>query len=245
MFSQFTKSPQAAPPPSAALGMQPPVRINQYPPTRVTVEKKVPDPGPPDDEGEMVCTTDDQDVKRPLGLEKPLSSSVFLPGKTYRFRLTRTAAITTSGAGALSLATSIMPSQFTQYTALLALFTESRLISTRIQWVMQGTSKIVPFAFAFYPTWVSGSPSLTFTDIISIPGVKLTNIDRPIVPVRKSEWHAKPARNFSAITNASGVDPVGGNIGAWVYAVSTAADASTDIATYLIECDYEFRSRLS
>jgi hypothetical protein len=43
---------------------------------------------------------------------------MFSPLQTYRFRLTRTASIISSGGGTLVLATGIYPSQFSQYSAL-------------------------------------------------------------------------------------------------------------------------------
>ncbi len=215
---------------------QPLVRLPQYPPTRVTVDRKLPDPGPPDEEGEPVDLVDNH----ALGVEKMLSSSVFMPGKVYKFRLSRTAAVTTSGSGLLALATGVYPAQFTQYSYLAGLFKESRLVAVKIKWVMQGTSTVVPFAYAFDPTWTSGTP--TFDGICSIPGAKLTNSDRPFVPQRESSWSARAPRPFSLISATSGTDPSGGNIGAWLYSISTATTASTTIGTYLIEAEFEFRS---
>ncbi len=173
---------------------------------------------------------------------RTLLASVYSTGKVYRFRLTRSATVTTSGTGTMNLATPVHPAQFTQYSALSALFTESRLINTRISWAFQGTSVIVPFAFAFDQHYSSGSP--TFGQILSIPGAVMTNNDRPFTEAarRGAFYKLKVPNPWAGIASSATTPVIGGNNGAWLYSVAGATDVTADIATYLIECEYEFRT---
>jgi hypothetical protein len=171
-----------------------------------------------------------------------MMKSVFRPGKTYRARLTRLAVLTSSGAGALLAATAIHPSQFTQYTALAALFTEARLRSTKIHYNFCIPST-VPIAFysSFDPNSDGSVPS-SVALIAAIPGSKQFNpFNVTSTPI--NTWNIPAVRPWSRITaTGSEHDPQGGVIGAWSHGVFSAVSNSTNVAYYLIECDYEFRN---
>jgi hypothetical protein len=169
------------------------------------------------------------------------------PNKSYRFRLTRTASLVTSGSGTLSLSTGIYPSQFTQYTALALLFGESRLISTDIKYVnacsqaqtASTTYANLPIvAAAVFDPVQYGGTVVSYSDIQKRPGVKdmTSNFTGRIVSLR---YKAK-RRQFSDITSQGSTDPYGGNAGAWCIGFSFAGSPSTTYFNYIISAIYEF-----
>lgn len=166
--------------------------------------------------------------------------SVFVPGKTYRFRLTRTAVLSTSGAGALAIATAVYPQQFSEYMALVGLFKEARLRSSKIRYVGIGASSNA-FISSFDPSYASGgSPS--FTSALNQVGAQLWNLN--VVNVkRENRYRIRGLRPWSAISStASGFDPYGGVCGAWYTVIQGTGPISTDVLVYTIEADYEFRN---
>lgn len=174
-----------------------------------------------------------------------LMRSVFAPGKTYRFRLSRVAELVTSGSGTMSLGTAVYPSQFVQYSALSALFTECRLRSTNIHYtprIAPGVTTVaqVTVATAFDPTSSSGTP--TYTAVIRYPSAKTFALIGTKYPVRNS-FNKTRGRPFStASSSGSGFDPVGGVNGVWLHAISATTSASATILDYVILADYEFRN---
>lgn len=171
------------------------------------------------------------------------AKSVFAPGKTYRVRLTRSALIASSGSGSLQLASAVDVLSMTNGSSFATLFGECRLRATRIKvsFFSNGTSpQISGYCSAFDPSNISNAPS--FAGAANIPGAKLWSNFQTAGEHRNS-WKSRTPRPWSR-TNAtvSGVDPVGGMAGTWYHSLSKATTASVDVATYIIECDYEFRN---
>lgn len=175
-----------------------------------------------------------------------VARSVFLPGKIYTFRCVRTATITSSGSGTLQLATSVLPSQFNEYSALAVLFTEARLKSTRIHlsFYSSGASPAVTgYCSSFDPTNISTVP--TFAYAVAQPGMKLWSNFGPLAGTHTNEWHVRSPRPWSAITaTGSGTDPVSGVAGSWYHSISTPTTASAVVGVYVIEAEYQFRNPL-
>lgn len=170
--------------------------------------------------------------------------SVFQPGKVFRFRMTRNATLTTSGAGSLNLATKVYPSQFDQYSAISLIFDECRLRGTRISLVdvqINGNTNLSSaIASVFDPSEAMVSP--TFTACTRQPGCKVYTTTQKNWPVR-NVWKSKTLRPWSIVsTTSTGVDPVGGIIGQWAHCAQTTLSNSIGYLSYLIEVDYEFRN---
>jgi hypothetical protein len=168
-----------------------------------------------------------------------VARSVFQPGKTYRFRMVRSATLTSSGAGAFSLKTDVYPSQFDQYAGLSLIFDEARLVATRVRVVRnQSPSLQTAIATAFDP---SGNAS-TFTQTNGIPGCIMYTTNQTNWPV-KASWKTRTPRPWSIVSaTPSGTDPVGGIIGSWSWSAASTTDNTTVLFTYRIEVDYEFRN---
>lgn len=174
-----------------------------------------------------------------------IMKSVYSPGKTYRFRLSRSAGLTSSGTGTLQLITAVLPSNFEEYTPLSGLFEECRLISTRIQYAFTSngtTPTLVAFASCFDPS-ATASTVPTWTNAIQFPGAKITNIQNSAPVIFKNSFRATRGRAWSLVTTTdSGTDPVGGALGGWYHSIFSNTSNSTLIGVYLLECDYEFRN---
>jgi hypothetical protein len=170
--------------------------------------------------------------------------SVYQPGMTYRFRTTKAATIISSASGAVQLATPVYPSSMAEYTSLAGIFDECRLRSTvvRFGFYSNGTTPVVtPIAVSFDPSNVSTAP--TFGVAASIPGVKIFNIFQTAGSYVCKWRKVGPPRPWSLISaSGTGTDPVGGVIGTWYFSTAAASTFSASIATYVIECDYEFRN---
>jgi hypothetical protein len=192
------------------------------------------------------CSTPPLDMKNPdvLNLLK-MGKSVFGPGKTYRFRLSRSAGLTSSGTGTLQLVTAVLPSNFEEYTPLSGLFEECRLISTRIQYafITPGSSPtLVPFASVFDPSATSSTVP-TWTNTIQFPTSKVWNTSSYAGFNVKNKYKVAGKRSWSLVTTTdTGTDPVGGCLGAWYHSIFSNTSNSTIICVYLLECDYEFRN---
>lgn len=200
----------------------------ESPPPSPSEEKKGSPLGPP--------------LDKSLNVQKTLSTvlgSVFVPGKTYRFRLTRTAVLTTSGSGGLAIATAVYPSQFQEYTALAGLFKEARLRSSRIHYVGIGASSNA-FISAFDPTYTSGTPS--FASTLQQVGSKLWNLN-VVNTKRENRYRVRGLRPWSVMAaTPSGIDPLGGVCGAWYHVIQGTGPTSTDVMVYTLEVDYELRN---
>jgi len=170
--------------------------------------------------------------------------SVFSPGKTYRFRMTRTAILTTTSGGALLAGTPIYPSQMAEYSPLAALFDECRLWSTRIQvqFYSNGSTPInTPYAISFDPSGTSSPAS--FGLVCQLPGSKLYSSFNTTAQAARNSWKAPMARSWSSVASTgTGTDPVSGVLGTWNNAIPSNSSFSTSIALYLISCEYEFRN---
>jgi hypothetical protein len=162
-------------------------------------------------------------------------------------RMTRNALVSTSGAGLLQIATSIAPSNFTEYSAVSALFQEARLMSTRITYAMysQGNSPttVIGIALSFDPSNFSTAP--TFTYAVQQPGARVYNTNSAADKRLTNSWKGDGKRPWSTVTaSAGGTDPVGGIVGTWYTSLSGATTASQNLGYYLIEADYELRNPL-
>lgn len=175
---------------------------------------------------------------------------MFSPLKTYRFRLTRAASIISSGGGTLVLATGIYPSQFSQYSALSMLFSESRLIRTCIEYMpissnaQTGATTYATepgaFASAFDPAQYGGS-TFVFADIQRRPGTVNFHSQITARKVTNVCTMNRSQRLWSNIGQSSGTDPYGGNAGAWLVASAGNISPSTSYFYYVITADYEFK----
>lgn len=173
---------------------------------------------------------------------------MFSPNQIYRFRMTRTASVVTSGGGTMSLATGVYPGQFDQYTALSILFSQSRLVQTKIDYMLLASQaqtqstvySTLPgvFVSAFDPAQYGGSTQLyqqvqrrpgCVQFATSYTGKKITNF-----------YKVKEPRLWSNIATQSGTDPYGGNAGAWLIALANVASTTTTYWQYVITADYEF-----
>lgn len=184
-----------------------------------------------------------------------LMKSMFLGGanKSVKFRLSRVATLTTSGAGAMALLTLVYPQTFDQYGTLAALFSECRLVATRISYTLNlnpdqatgGTSGVVGGAFmtAFNPTAITGSTA-TVASVSRLPKSKMfctANTNWPIKLIAKA-----PRNNvWSAVTaGSSGSDPLGGIRGGWCHVALSTLSNSVAYLVYCLEAEYEFRCLL-
>jgi len=182
----------------------------------------------------------------PIAL-RAIARSVYRPGKTFRMRLTRNAVVTTSGAGALQIASNITPANMSEYSAVSALFQEARLMSTRITYAMysQGNSPttVIGIAISFDPSNYSTAPTHTYA--LQQPGAKLFNTNSAAGSRLTNFWKGDGKRPWSlTIASGSGTDPMGGIVGTWYSSLSGVTTASQNLGTYLIEVDYEFRNPL-
>jgi len=170
--------------------------------------------------------------------------SLYRPGATYEFKLNKASTVTSSAGGVVQLATPVYPSTMSEYTALAAIFDESRLISTRIQvgGYSNGTTPVpTPLAISFDPSNVSSAPSYGLA--VSIPGVKVYNIFQTAGRITNSWKKIGEKRPFSLISaSGTGTDPVGGNIGTWYLSCAAVTTFSVPVFTYNVEAIYEFRN---
>jgi len=175
-----------------------------------------------------------------------MSKSVFLPGKSWRLRLTRSASLSTSSGGTMSLATAVYPSQFSQYGGLSNLFSQARLISTRITYVMKTSTSTspVPLMSAFDPNSSYSTP--TYVQAQAIVGSKPLNTWNNNGPwsTLTNHWKSPAPRPWSTLAaSGSGTDPLSGVIGSWYHVLGDTGPTSAIVAYYLIEADYEFRNQ--
>lgn len=167
--------------------------------------------------------------------------------KSFHIRLTRVATLTSSGAGAMALVTTVPPSQFDQYSALSLLFQECRIRSTRISLASNlNFDQTTPpaggaMAVAFNPSAVVGT-TVTISTVMRLPKSKLYSLTQGNWPVTLQFRYPK-GMPWSNVTGGSGgVDPLGGIRGAWCNVAMTTLSNSIVYLTYCIEADYEFRS---
>jgi hypothetical protein len=175
---------------------------------------------------------------------------MFSPLQTYRFRLTRTASIISSGGGTLVLATGIYPSQFSQYSALSMLFSESRLIRTCIEYMPCASNAVTGasayatlpgvFASAFDPAQYGGS-TFVYADMQQRPGCVNFHSQVTARKVTNVCTMNRSQRLWSNIGQSSGTDPYGGNAGAWLVGAANNISPSTTYFYYVITADYEFK----
>jgi hypothetical protein len=194
----------------------------------------------------------------PLTVEQKLAvapiASVFSNSNSvYSIRLSKSSTLSTSGAGAMALATSVIPSTFAQYTQLSLLFNECRIKAVRMQVMAipnpnaasSGTTseRGVIVCSAFNPRGgAGGSPTTSTTEVIRIPGAKLYNPMQMVRPViidykfpRNMPWSTVSA------SSSGGTDPTGGISGYFCNVCLTTATVSSDLLQTLIEAEYEFR----
>lgn len=182
------------------------------------------------------------------GVSKLFSTS----NSVYRVRMSRAASLSTSGGGAMALATAVYPSQFDQYTQLSPLFGECRIRAVRIQLTCfpnpnaatVGTTDYIGgwFAVAFNPGGGAGSfLIISIAAVTRLPGCKVYN---PFVTGRVILSHKFPKTTPWSILGGtnSGTDPVGGTAGYFANVALSTLTASRAYLGYLIEAEYEFRN---
>lgn len=178
-------------------------------------------------------------------------SSVFSTSNTvYTVRMSRAASLTTSGGGAMALATAVYPSQFDQYTQLSPLFSEARIRHVRIQLTCLpnpfaatvGTSDLIGgwFAVAFNPRPGGASPTTSIAEVTRLPGCKIYN---PFTNGKQVLSYRFPKNYPWSLINGTGggTDPIGGTSGYFANVALSTVTASRSYLGYLIEAEYEFR----
>jgi hypothetical protein len=178
---------------------------------------------------------------------RAISRSVYQPGKVYRFKLNRYAVVTTSGAGALQIATNVTPANMIEYAGVNALFQECRLMSTRITYAMyaeqNSPTTVIGVCLSFDPSNQSSTPTISYA--LQQPGAKLFNSNSGAGSRLTNFWKGDGKRPWSLTTASSaGIDPVGGSIGTWYTSLTGTTTASQNFGAYHIQCDYEFRNPL-
>ncbi len=200
----------------------------------------------PEDEKSANSGTDSWVEPRPVKYSPvmlTMAKTMFSSKTTYKVRLTRTATITTSGAGTLALVTLLNFSQYDQYTQISSLFEEGRLLKTSIHYAPlvspNDTSKTpCVWALALDPSASSGATT-SFVLVTRLPGAKFFGSTQSNWPVRASYKYGVQPWSKIGYT-PGGTDPVG-NLGGWCIANSAAGSASTAYLQYTIETIAEFR----
>lgn len=174
---------------------------------------------------------------------------MFNSNKTYRFRLTRVASIVTSGGGTMGLATGVYPGQFDQYTALSILFSQSRLIRTKIEYMLLApiaqtsstTYAAIPgvFVSAFDQSQYGGT-SYLYSQLQRRAGAVQFTSTFTGKKVSNTYTTKRDSRLWSNIAVQSGTDPYGGNVGAWCISLANVGSTTLAYWEYLITADYEF-----
>lgn len=179
--------------------------------------------------------------KLPMGV--PMSMFGF--ERVLKIRMTRVAQITTSGAGAAAIVTGMIPSNFDQYNQLATLFSAARLVATRYTFtnLQPQTVAQTTWALGFDPSGIAGS-SYTFTQNSRLVGSMIFTTYSTVPFIRTRWFRPAKGRPWSDISaTATGTDPQGGIIGAWVLNNDTALALTTTYVRYLIEAIYEVRSQ--
>lgn len=192
----------------------------------------------------MALTTEQLQVIRAM-------APAFASSKTvYSIRMTRAASLTSSGGGAMALATPVYPSQFDQYTQLSPLFSECRIRKVRMQLTCLpnpnaatvGTTDLIggSFALAFNPRPGGTSPTTSITDVLRLPGCRVFN---PFTNGRQVLVYKFPKVYPWSLTagTGGGTDPIGGTSGFFCNVALNTITASRAYMLYLIEAEYEFR----
>lgn len=208
-----------------------------------------------------------EDKSSPNGYEKrlsmvapeyPPSMMVMMRGvmsgygtKVFQFRMSRTAALVTSGTGAMALVTNVNPSQFDQFTQLSLLFSEARLKSAKISYSLlvnpyaeaAGTSSILggSMVSAWNAAATASSTASTAT-VTRLPNCKIFSINNTNWPVTL-RGNVQKNRPWSSISSTStGIDPVGGIEGGFYHVFMTPVSSATSYFQYILECVYELRN---
>lgn len=182
-----------------------------------------------------------------------LGSSQF-SNKVFTIRLTKSAQHTTSGAGALALATPVYPSSFLQYAQLSSLFNQCRIKEVRVQMISNinpnsssgGSTSYAggTLALAFLPRSASSvSPTTTIADVVRAPGVKIYNPLTITAPVVVTYRFPKNMPWSNIASTADGDSPISSTYGYFGHAsIGAALTASTAYTTYVVEALYDFRA---
>jgi len=173
------------------------------------------------------------------------ASSIFFGNKVHRMLLTRSATLSTSGAGAMALVTMVYPSQFDQYNQVSALFSECRIRTTSIQLAMaQGSTIAGTMACAFDPHFVNGSTT-SVSAVTRLPGCYIYNTNNLLSgqTIRNTYRFPKDTAWSSTGANATASDPYGGVNGGWCNVALTTLSNTATVMTYLITAVYEFRNQ--
>jgi len=155
---------------------------------------------------------------------RTLLRSFFPAGKTYRFRMTATFALTTNGGGVILGFQSFSPavSSYNEWTALSALFDEVRGIKVHCTMVSSfgGTSTAIVLPICFAPDYsnINTTPAsaaivnrLAESDIV-VGGLLTNNKPRCKTAILPSDVA------FCDVATPATVSPYAGLVGAWVFA---------------------------
>jgi len=182
-----------------------------------------------------------------LGGGRGLTKSVFGFDKILNVRFSRAAVLTSSGGGVLQLVTSIIPSQFSQYTQYSTFFDAVRYRRVRLhvvpQFIGPTTSMTSAMAVGFDPYGIAAG-SYTFDQVTRLAGSILINSNGTSSAAVRSPWFVLKNRQWSPIGASSATtDPESGVTGAFAWCLSGAGPVSQQMFTYIIELDLQVRNQ--
>jgi len=198
------------------------------------------------------CKLSDEILRTARGL--------FSSTKSYRFRLHTAANISSDSSGNLKGAVSCDPatSSFSEWSTLILLFDEAKMVGTKFDWVAfmsssgvneaaNATTSTTPHysagsavAFGFRPDQIVTTPS-SIVNVYRLPMYRLFNIYQPHV---KASVKRLPSRSWSEVTTPSPLHPIGGCAGCWEYMSGNTVNNSVQYATVFLQIDVIFRARI-
>ncbi len=176
--------------------------------------------------------------------------------KVFTIRMSKSAQHTTSGAGALNLATPVYPSSFLQYTQITGHFKQVRIRTVRMKMISNvnpnssssGSTSYAggTLALSFLPRSASGaSPTTTAADVVRSPGVKIYNPLTVTQPVVITYRFPKDTPWSDISSSSTGTDPIAGTYGYFGHSsIGSTLTASTAYTTYVVEALFQFRAIL-
>jgi len=198
------------------------------------------------------CKLSDEILRTARGL--------FSSTKSYRFRLHTAANLTSDGSANLKGSISCDPatSSFSEWSTLILLFDEAKMVGTRLDWVAfqsvagvneasGAATSLTPHygagtavCFGFRPDQITSTPS-SIVNVYRLPCFRLFNIYQPHVHATIKRL---PSRVWSEVTTPSPLHPVGGCAGTWEYMTGNTVNNTTQYATVFLSIDVIFRARI-
>jgi len=207
-------------------------------------------------ESSLLKSTDNGKEVNPYipGPEYPPSLKVLAAGmmsgfanKVFKFRMSRTASLVTSGAGGMALTTYVYPSLFDQYASLVNLFQEARLINCQISYALvqnMDVSTIIggSFVTAFNPSAVNATAAPLVSTVTRLPNMKMFSTANQNWPIKLKARVQKNMPWCRIEATPAGADPMGGVRGFFCHVFMNTVSPSTTYFQYVMEAEYELRS---